>query len=142
MLKCARFVAVKYFVTIAVGGAAGRSLPAAAQQPPKSPDVYGQIKYRYIGPEGNRATSVAGVPGNQTLVCWRGIRRHFQEHGWRDPLGSDFRLGVGGVHRLLAVAASDPNIVWAGTGEIFHSQPHSPWDKGFTNPWMPADLVV
>src|SRR5713101_7589449 len=27
---------------------------------PTGPDVYGQLKYRYIGPEGNRATSGTG----------------------------------------------------------------------------------
>src|SRR5215217_4875937 len=26
--------------------------------------VYERLKYRYIGPEGNRVTSVAGVPGD------------------------------------------------------------------------------
>src|SRR5438105_14778060 len=48
---------------------------AAAQQKPRqelkevSPEkvdttVYQRLRYRYIGPEGNRVTSVAGVPGD------------------------------------------------------------------------------
>src|SRR5215469_8823484 len=35
-----------------------------AQQTPISPDVYNEMKFRYIGPVGNRATAVAGIPGN------------------------------------------------------------------------------
>ena len=35
-----------------------------AQQPQINPDTYSQLQFRYIGPVGNRATAVAGVPGN------------------------------------------------------------------------------
>src|SRR5215467_5961455 len=33
-----------------------------AQAP--TPESYSQLKYRYIGPVGNRATAVVGIPGN------------------------------------------------------------------------------
>ena len=91
-----------------------------AQQPQIVPDVYDQLKYRYIGPEGNRATSVAGVPGNP-LVYYVGAAS-----------GGIFKSTDGGVRWApvfdaepvasigsLAVAAADPSIVWAGTGESF-----------------------
>jgi photosystem II stability/assembly factor-like uncharacterized protein len=95
-----------------------------AQQPqgnsPTGPDVYAELKYRYIGPEGNRATAVAGVPGNP-LVYYVGAAS-----------GGIFKSTDGGIHwdpifdsqpvasiGSLAVAPSDPNIVWAGTGEPF-----------------------
>src|SRR5690349_22182008 len=38
-----------------------------AQQSQISPDVYNEMKFRYIGPVGNRATAVAGIPGNPNI---------------------------------------------------------------------------
>src|SRR6267154_1457766 len=119
MLKCARFVVPIYVGMIAVLLLTAPRL-LQAQQPPISPDVYGQLKYRYIGPEGNRATSVAGVPGKAN-IWYVGAAS-----------GGIFKSTDGGIHwgaifdsepvasiGSLAVAASDPNIVWAGTGESF-----------------------
>ena len=37
---------------------------ARAQQIQINPDVYNEMKFRYIGPVGNRATAVVGIPGN------------------------------------------------------------------------------
>ena len=91
-----------------------------AQQAQISPDVYNEMKFRYIGPVGNRATAVAGIPGNPN-VYYVGAAS-----------GGIFKSTDGGIHwdsifddepvssiGSLAVAASDPNIVWAGTGESF-----------------------
>jgi photosystem II stability/assembly factor-like uncharacterized protein len=82
--------------------------------------VYSQLKFRYIGPEGNRASAVAGVPHNP-FVYYVGAAS-----------GGIFKSTDGGIHweaifdgqpvssiGSLAVAPSDPNIVWAGTGESF-----------------------
>ena len=93
---------------------------ARAQQPQISPEVYSQAQFRYIGPVGNRATAVAGVPGNSYLYYVGAAS------------GGIFKTTDGGIHwdpvfdsqpvasiGSLAVAASDPNIVWAGTGESF-----------------------
>jgi photosystem II stability/assembly factor-like uncharacterized protein len=78
------------------------------------------LRYRYIGPVGNRVTSVAGVPG-QPYVYYAGAAS-----------GGIFKTLDGGIHweaifdgqpvssiGSLAVAPSDPNIVWAGTGEAW-----------------------
>src|SRR5207245_7651068 len=35
-----------------------------AQQAQISPDVYNEMKFRYLGPVGNRATAVVGIAGN------------------------------------------------------------------------------
>ncbi|HXQ97993.1 MAG TPA: hypothetical protein VN774_06090, partial [Candidatus Limnocylindrales bacterium] len=91
-----------------------------AQQTQTSPDAYSQLQFRYIGPVGNRATAVAGVPGNPYLYYVGAAS------------GGIFKSADGGVHwdpifdgqpvssiGSLAVATSDPNIVWAGTGESF-----------------------
>src|SRR5436190_12009831 len=88
---------------------------AQAQQP--NTDA---LRYRYIGPVGNRVTSVAGVPG-QPYVYYAGAAS-----------GGIFKTIDGGIHwepvfdgqpvssiGSLAVAPSDPNIVWAGTGEAW-----------------------
>ena len=84
------------------------------------PDLLKQLKYRHIGPVGNRVSAVVGVPGNPT-VCFAGAAS-----------GGIFKSGDGGVNwepvfdgqdvqsiGSLAIAPSDPNIVWAGTGEAF-----------------------
>src|SRR5206468_2443436 len=91
-------------------------------QPPSrpGPDVYSRLRWRYIGPEGNRISAVAGIPGDP-LVYYAG-----------SASGGIAKTVDGGVHwqqvfddqpvssiGSLAVAASDPNIVWAGTGESF-----------------------
>jgi len=89
-----------------------------AQAP--APGVYGQMRWRYIGPAGNRTDAVAGVPGDPN-VYYAG-----------SASGGIFKSTDGGIHWApifdaepvqsigsIAVAASDPNIVWAGTGESF-----------------------
>ena len=91
-----------------------------AQQAQISPDVYNEMKFRYIGPVGNRATAVVGIPGNPN-VYYVGAAS-----------GGIFKSTDGGIHwdpifdeqpassiGSLAIAARDPNIVWAGTGESF-----------------------
>src|SRR5439155_27344973 len=78
------------------------------------------LRYRYIGPVGNRVTSIAGVPG-QPYIYYAGAAS-----------GGIFKTIDGGIHweaifdgqpvssiGSLAVAPSDPNVVWAGTGEPF-----------------------
>src|ERR1700739_2324856 len=120
MLKRARFLVSKYAAMIAAAVALAAPCSLKAQQAAASPDVYGQIKYRYIGPEGNRATAVAGVPGKPN-IWYVGAAS-----------GGIFKSTDGGIHwnpifdsapvasiGSLAVADSDPNIVWAGTGESF-----------------------
>src|SRR5437764_623324 len=94
---------------------------ARAQQPPQiSPDIYNPMKFRYIAPVGNRATAVAGIPGNPNIyyvgVASGGIFKSTDGGIHRDPLFDDQPVSSSGS---LAVAASDPNIVWAGTGESF-----------------------
>ncbi|HJZ74068.1 MAG TPA: hypothetical protein VKE51_20150 [Vicinamibacterales bacterium] len=92
----------------------------AQGQPRVSPDVYSRLQWRFVGPEGNRFSAVAGVPGDP-LVYYAG-----------SASGGVAKTTDGGVHwqhvfdaqpvqsiGALAVAPSDPNIVWAGTGEAW-----------------------
>ena len=97
------------------------ALPAVAQQPAPSritAAVLDSLRWRHIGPEGNRFSAVAGIPGN-TRIYYVGAAS-----------GGIYKTTDGGVHwsaifddqpvqsiGSLAVAESDPTIVWAGTGE-------------------------
>jgi photosystem II stability/assembly factor-like uncharacterized protein len=90
--------------------------PSAAQQ--ISPDRYEQLRFRHIGPVGNRMASVAGVPGDRTTyyagAASGGIWKT-EDAGlhWR-PVFDDQPIHSIGA---LAVSTSDPAIVYAGTGE-------------------------
>jgi photosystem II stability/assembly factor-like uncharacterized protein len=103
-------------VTLCLG--AGPTVLIRGQQ--ISSDTINSLRYRYIGPVGNRVSAVAGVPG-QPNIYYAGAAS-----------GGIFKTTDGGVHwqpvfddqtvssiGALAVAASDPNIVWAGTGEAW-----------------------
>src|ERR1041385_5803520 len=93
---------------------------ARPQQPQISPDVYDEMKFRYIGPVGNRATAVAGIPGNPNVyyvgAASGGIFKSTDGGIHWDPIFDEQPVSSIGS---LAVAAGDPNIVWAGTGESF-----------------------
>jgi photosystem II stability/assembly factor-like uncharacterized protein len=92
-----------------------------AQGPTRpGPDVYSRMRWRYVGPEGNRTDAVAGVPG-EPLVYYAGAASggiwKTTDGGLRwDPIFDDQPVSSIGA---LAVAPSDPNVVWAGTGEPF-----------------------
>lgn len=93
---------------------------SSAAQPAVPDSLLSQLKYRYIGPEGNRVSAVAGVPGDPR-VYYAGAAS-----------GGLFKSSDGGIHwqpvfddqpvasiGAIAVAPSDPNVVWVGTGEPF-----------------------
>ena len=90
--------------------------PAAAQAPTQ--DQLDGLPYRHIGVVGNRVASVAGVVGDP-LVYYAGAASGGL---WKSEDGGVTWRGVfedQDVHSVgaLAVSASDPQIVWAGTGE-------------------------
>src|SRR5579864_8063380 len=81
---------------------------------------FSQLRFRYIGPVGNRTIAVAGVPGDPNIYYVGAAS------------GGIFKTTDGGIHwdpifdsqdvssvGAIAVAATDPNIVWAGTGEPY-----------------------
>src|SRR5256885_16466323 len=116
MLNRSRFVAAKYVSVVAVMLLIAPFLLRAQQQAPPA-DVYGQLKYRYIGPEGNRATAVAGVPGRPNIwyvgAASGGIFKSRDGGIHWDPIfDSEAVASIGS----LAVAASDPDLLLAGNG--------------------------
>src|SRR5213593_2831829 len=98
----------------------GAALIAQGQGARPGPDVYSRLRWRYIGPEGNRTDAVAGVPSDP-LTYYVGAAS-----------GGIWKTMDGGLHwdsifdehpvssiGALAVAPSDANVIWAGTGEPF-----------------------
>ncbi len=86
----------------------------------RNPDVAGALRYRYIGPVGNRLTSVVGIPGQPNIyyvgAASGGIFKTTDGGVHWDPIFDDQPVSSIGS---LAIAPSDPNIVWAGTGEAW-----------------------
>ena len=83
-------------------------------------DQLNELRYRYIGPVGNRVIAVAGIPGNRDVyyvgAASGGIFKTADAGtNWSPIFDSQDVSSVGS----LAIAPSDPNIVWAGTGETF-----------------------
>jgi photosystem II stability/assembly factor-like uncharacterized protein len=76
------------------------------------------MRFRYIGPVGNRIASVAGVVGDANVYyagaasggIWKTVDAGIH---WSPIFDNESISSVGS----LAVAPSNPNIVWAGTGE-------------------------
>jgi photosystem II stability/assembly factor-like uncharacterized protein len=102
----------------------GTPAPAPAAPAPAAAGLdsatFAQLHWRHIGPEGNRVTSVAGVIGDP-MTYYAGAAS-----------GGLWKTSDGGIHwtpifdsqpvssiGALAVSPSDPNVIWAGTGEPF-----------------------
>jgi photosystem II stability/assembly factor-like uncharacterized protein len=88
------------------------------------PASYAGLRFRTIGPEGNRAIAVIGEPGDPLVVLvgaasggvWK------TEDGgvnWRPTFDDMDAQSIGS----LAMAPTAPNEVWAGTGETFIIRP-------------------
>jgi photosystem II stability/assembly factor-like uncharacterized protein len=92
--------------------------PLYSQKP--DPDALKRLTYRHIGPMGNRVSAVTGIPGN-THVYYAGAASGgiwMTEDGgirWRPIFDEQDVQSIG----ALAVAPSDHNVIWAGTGEAF-----------------------
>ena len=107
---------------VAVLPAHAQRRPAAAAAPSAAIDstALQNLPWRHVGPEGNRITSVTGVPGDRTTYyagaasggLWKTADGGVT---WKPVFEEQAVSSVG----ALAVAPSDPNVVWAGTGEPF-----------------------
>jgi photosystem II stability/assembly factor-like uncharacterized protein len=99
---------------------AALSLPSvqALRAQELDPGRYEQLKYRYIGPEGNRTTAVVGIPGNTRIyyagAASGGIWKTTDGGTYWEPIFDDQPVASIGA---LAIAPSDHNVIWVGTGE-------------------------
>ena len=113
-------VLVSLVAALAVTAAQAPAPAAPARAASAAAEPWGALRFRHVGPQGNRSVAVAGVPGDANVV-YAGAAS-----------GGIFKTTDGGVHwtaifdgqpvasiGALAVATSDPNVVWAGTGEAF-----------------------
>jgi photosystem II stability/assembly factor-like uncharacterized protein len=93
------------------------SIPAPHAQ---APDAYSQLKFRYIGPVGNRVIAVAGLPREPNVyyvgAASGGIFKTTDNGAHWTAIFDDQPVSSIGS---LAISPSDPNVVWAGTGESF-----------------------
>ena len=86
--------------------------------------VFDNLKFRFIGPEGNRAIAIAGVPGDNMInyigAASGGLWKTTDGGINWTPIFDDQEVSsVGSV----ALAPSNPDIVWLGTGETFVIRP-------------------
>ncbi|HEX9692354.1 MAG TPA: hypothetical protein VGA22_09680 [Gemmatimonadales bacterium] len=76
------------------------------------------MQYRYIGPEGNRVTTVAGIPGDPRTyyagAASGGIWKTTDGGTYWEPIFDEQVVQSIG---WITVAPSDPNVIWVGTGE-------------------------
>jgi len=97
---------------------AGFSAEASAQN--IEPGLYTSLEYRHIGPPGNRLAAVVGIPGDPNVYYAGAASGGI----WKTTDGGTHWESIFDDHEVssvsaLAVAATDPNVVWAGTGETF-----------------------
>src|SRR5438445_5499647 len=100
------------FLFVVRTGLAQQRTPAAEE---------GVLRFRFMGPSvGNRIASVAGVPGDPHTyyvgAASGGIWKSTDGGGTFAPIFDNQQVMAVGA---LAVASSDPKIVWAGTGEAW-----------------------
>ena len=108
-------------------GALTSPTASRAQNVAFDPATAAQLRYRYIGPVGNRVSSIAGVPGDPNTyyagAASGGLWKSSDGGVHWTPIFDDQPVSSIGA---LAVSQSNPNIVWAGTGE----------------PWMRSHISV
>ena len=108
------------FAAVASLGAQPRRTAAAPAATAVDTAQYSQLTFRHIGPEGNRVTSVTGIAGDPMTYyagaasggIWKSSDGAIH---WEPVFDKEQVSSIGS----LAVAPSDPNVVWAGTGEPF-----------------------
>ena len=112
----ARFSRVVLGVAIA-GAVLSAMPPAYGKEKPRG--EFGALEYRAVGPAiSGRATRVAGVPGDPltyyVAYAQAGIwKSENGGHNWKPVFDEQPTNSIGSI----AIAPSDPNVIYAGSGE-------------------------
>ena len=95
------------------------AISAVPSKPVYSPQSFAAMKWRQVGPfRGGRAIAVAGVPGDPTTYYFGGVAGGVWKTtnggvSWNPLFDGQDISSIGAI----AVAPSDPNTVYVGTGE-------------------------
>src|SRR3954469_22977420 len=106
---------------VAAGLALGVSPVRGQRRGARGGDSNAPLSFRWVGPVvGNRVASIAGIPGDPTTYYAGGASGGV----WKTTDGGIRWLPVSDSMPVtaigaLAVAPSDPTVVWAGTGEAW-----------------------
>src|SRR5690349_15518943 len=107
-------------LTVGIGALGAQTTVGRVQPIAFDPAAAAELKPRYIGPVGNRTVAVAGIPGEPNVYyvgaasggIWKTTDAGIH---WAPIFDGQEVSSIG----ALAVAPSNANIVWAGTGEPF-----------------------
>ena len=120
-LGSGRMRAARLFVTLALVLLAAGAVPVVAQQnaPQVDPSLYSAMRWRLIGPHrAGRVSAVAGIPGDPTTYYMGtpggGVWKTTDAGDVWTPIFDDQRVASIGA---VAIAPSNSNIVYVGTGE-------------------------
>jgi photosystem II stability/assembly factor-like uncharacterized protein len=108
--KCKVCLPVFLFAGLCLSSAAGQTV---------SSDLFGALKWRLIGPfRGGRAVAAAGIPGNGTTFYFGAVDGGIWQTNdagvvWKPIFDGQHVASIG----ALTVAPSDPQVIYAGTGE-------------------------
>jgi len=107
-----------FLVASVLTASAHAQRPQPAQLTSFDPATAAELRWRYVGPVGNRVSSVVGVPGDPNVyyagAASGGIWKTVDAGIHWSPIFDDQDVSSVGA---LAVAPSNPSVVWAGTGE-------------------------
>ncbi len=119
-----RLLSVRSFVAISVLSMLGSSMPVAARAAvPES--AFSDLHWRLVGPfRSGWATAVAGIPGEPATYYFGGAdggvwRTTDAGSTWQPLFDDQGSASIG----ALTISASDPRVIWVGTGQI-----HQRWD--------------
>jgi photosystem II stability/assembly factor-like uncharacterized protein len=93
-------------------------VPVTLSAQPLAPDLLDALRYRYVGPVGNRLIAAAGIPGDPDVyyigAASGGIFKTTDGAATWTAIFDEAPVSSVGS---LAVAPSNASVIWAGTGE-------------------------